>query len=61
MVWSIDMDDFTGTFCNQGKYPLISTLKSTLGIHSNGELFLYVVTKYKENTVYPTIANSEIH
>ncbi|XP_056416123.1 acidic mammalian chitinase-like [Hyla sarda] len=34
MVWSIDMDDFTGTFCNQGKYPLLSTLKSTLSIKS---------------------------
>ncbi|KAM4700203.1 acidic mammalian chitinase-like [Discoglossus pictus] len=27
MVWAIDLDDFTGTFCNQGKYPLISVLK----------------------------------
>ncbi|XP_071994930.1 acidic mammalian chitinase-like isoform X1 [Engystomops pustulosus] len=32
MVWAIDLDDFTGSFCNQGKYPLISKLKSTLGI-----------------------------
>ncbi|XP_056128886.1 acidic mammalian chitinase-like [Lampris incognitus] len=31
MVWSLDLDDFTGTFCGQGKYPLISTLKSGLG------------------------------
>ncbi|XP_053560677.1 acidic mammalian chitinase [Bombina bombina] len=27
MVWAIDLDDYSGTFCNQGKYPLISTLK----------------------------------
>lgn len=26
MIWSLDMDDFTGTFCNQGKYPLLSTI-----------------------------------
>lgn len=26
MIWSLDMDDFTGTFCNQGKYPLLSTV-----------------------------------
>lgn len=32
MVWTIDLDDFTGTFCKQGKYPLISTLKSSLGL-----------------------------
>ncbi|NXU56941.1 CHIA chitinase, partial [Turnix velox] len=31
MVWTIDLDDFTGTFCKQGKYPLISTLKNSLG------------------------------
>uniref|UniRef100_A0A8C5P6M9 chitinase n=1 Tax=Leptobrachium leishanense TaxID=445787 RepID=A0A8C5P6M9_9ANUR len=36
MVWAIDLDDFTGTFCNQGKFPLINTLKSTLGIQTPG-------------------------
>ncbi|XP_062997917.1 acidic mammalian chitinase [Elgaria multicarinata webbii] len=34
MVWAIDLDDFTGTFCNQGKYPLITTLKNALGLES---------------------------
>ncbi|KFQ34127.1 Acidic mammalian chitinase, partial [Merops nubicus] len=34
MVWSLDMDDFTGTFCKEGKYPLISTLKKGLGLDS---------------------------
>uniref|UniRef100_A0A674GST5 GH18 domain-containing protein n=1 Tax=Taeniopygia guttata TaxID=59729 RepID=A0A674GST5_TAEGU len=27
MVWDLDMDDFTGDFCKEGKYPLISSLK----------------------------------
>ncbi|NXI40397.1 CHIA chitinase, partial [Galbula dea] len=31
MVWTIDLDDFTGTFCKEGKYPLITTLKKGLG------------------------------
>lgn len=31
MVWSLDLDDFSGTFCGQGRYPLINTLKSGLG------------------------------
>ncbi|XP_063070847.1 acidic mammalian chitinase-like [Engraulis encrasicolus] len=31
MVWTIDMDDFSGTFCGQGQYPLISTIKNNLG------------------------------
>ncbi|KAG7472213.1 hypothetical protein MATL_G00106610 [Megalops atlanticus] len=32
MVWTIDMDDFLGTFCNQGKYPLISVLHKAFGL-----------------------------
>ncbi|XP_040472472.1 acidic mammalian chitinase-like [Falco naumanni] len=32
MVWALDMDDFTGSFCNQGKYPLITTLSNGLGL-----------------------------
>ncbi|KFZ63651.1 Acidic mammalian chitinase, partial [Antrostomus carolinensis] len=35
MVWTIDMDDFTGTFCKQGKYPLITTLKNGLGLQNS--------------------------
>ncbi|NXJ70503.1 CHIA chitinase, partial [Rostratula benghalensis] len=35
MVWTIDLDDFTGTFCKQGKYPLITTLKNGLGLQSS--------------------------
>ncbi|KAF3689694.1 Acidic mammalian chitinase [Channa argus] len=31
MVWSLDLDDFSGTFCGQGSYPLINTIKSGLG------------------------------
>ncbi|KAM4699628.1 acidic mammalian chitinase-like [Discoglossus pictus] len=34
-VWAIDLDDHTGTFCNKGKYPLISTLKSALDIQTS--------------------------
>ncbi|XP_072223953.1 acidic mammalian chitinase-like [Leuresthes tenuis] len=29
-VWSLDLDDFSGEFCGQGKYPLISHLRSLL-------------------------------
>uniref|UniRef100_A0A3Q1JG55 Acidic mammalian chitinase n=1 Tax=Anabas testudineus TaxID=64144 RepID=A0A3Q1JG55_ANATE len=32
MVWTIDMDDYLGTFCNQGKYPLINVLKKGLNL-----------------------------
>uniref|UniRef100_A0A672JC88 Acidic mammalian chitinase n=1 Tax=Salarias fasciatus TaxID=181472 RepID=A0A672JC88_SALFA len=29
-IWSLDLDDFTGHFCGQGAYPLISSLCSLL-------------------------------
>ncbi|XP_028925098.1 chitotriosidase-1-like [Ornithorhynchus anatinus] len=32
MVWTLDLDDFGGTFCNQGKYPLIRALRKELGL-----------------------------
>uniref|UniRef100_A0A4W3GMV1 Acidic mammalian chitinase-like n=1 Tax=Callorhinchus milii TaxID=7868 RepID=A0A4W3GMV1_CALMI len=36
-VWTLDLDDFTDSFCSQGRYPLISKLNSLLGI-SQGNL-----------------------
>ncbi|XP_078500828.1 chitotriosidase-1-like [Lissotriton helveticus] len=30
MVWALDMDDFTGTFCDKGKYPLLQALHAEL-------------------------------
>ncbi|XP_078054040.1 acidic mammalian chitinase-like [Mustelus asterias] len=32
MVWTLAMDDFSGTFCNQGPYPLVNALNTGLGI-----------------------------
>ena len=26
MVWTPDFDDFSGLFCNQGKYPLLRNM-----------------------------------
>ncbi|XP_059806631.1 acidic mammalian chitinase-like [Hypanus sabinus] len=33
MVWTLSLDDFSGTFCHQGRYPLISKLHSELNIN----------------------------
>ena len=30
MIWTLDMDDFRGQFCCQGKFPLIRTIKAIL-------------------------------
>lgn len=34
MVWPLDTDNFTGSFCHQGSFPLTSTLKKYLNVHS---------------------------
>ncbi|EDL39629.1 chitotriosidase-1 isoform X1 [Mus musculus] len=34
MVWVLDLDDFKGSFCNQGPYPLIRTLRQELNLPS---------------------------
>jgi len=26
MVWALDFDDFTGSFCGQGRYPLLTAI-----------------------------------
>ncbi|XP_071953623.1 probable chitinase 10 isoform X2 [Antedon mediterranea] len=31
MVWSLDLDDFSGRGCGQGKYPLLNVIKQELG------------------------------
>uniref|UniRef100_A0A8C8T2J4 GH18 domain-containing protein n=1 Tax=Peromyscus maniculatus bairdii TaxID=230844 RepID=A0A8C8T2J4_PERMB len=33
VVWPLNMNDFTGSFCNQGSFPLTSTLKKALNVH----------------------------
>ena len=30
MVWSLDMDDFSGSFCGRGSYPLLKKLNAAL-------------------------------
>ena len=30
MLWSLDLDDPTGKYCNQGPFPLTSTVKAVL-------------------------------
>ncbi|KAM3878005.1 chitinase, acidic.1 [Diretmus argenteus] len=30
-VWTLDMDDFSGSFCSEGEYPLINHLRNSMG------------------------------
>ncbi|XP_048467778.1 acidic mammalian chitinase-like [Rhincodon typus] len=36
MLWALDLDDYNGTHCAQGVYPLTNTLKSVLDIKFTG-------------------------
>ncbi|KAK7802324.1 hypothetical protein U0070_020719 [Myodes glareolus] len=35
MIWAFDLDDFNGSFCDQGKFPLTSTLNKALGVSTS--------------------------
>ncbi|CAL8093059.1 unnamed protein product [Orchesella dallaii] len=37
MIWTLDTDDFSGTSCKQGKYPLIQALRNGLGLENKAE------------------------
>ncbi|XP_077011894.1 chitotriosidase-1 isoform X2 [Tamandua tetradactyla] len=50
MVWTLDLDDFTGSFCNQGPYPLIRTLKQELNPTEVEVLTAGVTSKPKSGT-----------
>lgn len=43
MVWTLDMDDYLGTFCNQGKYPLINVLKKGLNLEQACKTFNFII------------------
>lgn len=36
MTWALPLDDFKGTICGDGKYPLISLMKKTLEAAGGG-------------------------
>jgi len=32
MVWALDLDDFSGSFCGEGTYPLMRAMNDELGV-----------------------------
>ena len=32
MTWCLDLDDFNGNFCEEGKYPLLTAMNEALGV-----------------------------
>ena len=43
MLWALDMDDFKGNFCNQGKYPILKTINHYLNPSAKVELPSYEI------------------
>ena len=43
MVWALDYDDFTGSFCNQGRYPLLTAISKVKinPLHETGLFFFH--------------------
>lgn len=37
-VWTLDMDDFSGSFCSEGPYPLVNHLRMSMGTFSSSLL-----------------------
>ncbi len=45
-LWSIDLDDFQGEYCNQGKFPLLKAIKTELNaVESTNENLNHVEKK----------------
>lgn len=44
MLWTLDYDDFNGEFCNQGKYPILSTINYYMNKNFNSLLPQYEIT-----------------
>lgn len=52
MFWALDLDDFNGKFCDNGKYPLLRALSSRLGpsqsdLTKNVNQYIRYLTKYR--------------
>ena len=45
MVWALDFDDFTGSFCNKGKYPLLKAINK-VSISCRDSYLESIVNKY---------------
>ena len=52
MFWALDLDDFSGDFCGQGKYPLINYVKQQLNDGSIG------FSTFKTSTTTPYTGSS---
>ncbi|CAJ1084726.1 acidic mammalian chitinase-like [Xyrichtys novacula] len=55
VVWSLDLDDFTGEFCNEGKSPFISELQNLIASQSTTTTTTKPTTTTTEATTTTTV------
>ncbi|XP_050811824.1 chitotriosidase-1-like isoform X1 [Gopherus flavomarginatus] len=60
MVWAIDLDDFSDSFCGQGKYPLLQTLKKELRCGLVQTMPVPETTTTSSTTSPPTVSSSTL-
>lgn len=59
MIWSLDMDDFTGSFCKQGKYPLLRTINYHLNKRKKVDLPEEHIIRKKLDPKEPPVYESD--
>ena len=59
MFWSLSLDDFSGAFCNEGKYPLINTVRNE--IMSNTFLERNQEINYNKNIYNQPVIQNNIY
>jgi hypothetical protein len=59
MFWTVDFDDHNGSFCNQGRFPLINTVKTQLkSAIKNGSLNNFEEIRDKFQSIWSNKDNS---
>ncbi|XP_067287338.1 chitinase-3-like protein 1 isoform X1 [Pseudorasbora parva] len=54
-VWALDLDDFSGYFCGQGNYPLVSNLKKLLILGAKDEVYPSMASSSTSNNNFATV------
>ena len=65
MIWALDFDDFTGKFCNEGRYPLLTTINQvgffvlaiSMGSHIVYWAYIVIIITIKSPILAPTHCN----
>lgn len=60
MLWSLDMDDFTGEFCKQGKYPILTTINHYMNPKGKFKMPRYEISENNNGEFKPRLESDFI-